>query len=99
MREIQLPRGQVAIVDDEDFEVLNAHQWHVYWNVLTCTFYAFRDVPVVGRKPRNIPMHRHTVGSQRGVRVEHINKNTLDNRRSNLRVCSALEHHRNGLAA
>lgn len=40
-------------------------------------------------------MHRLIVGAPTGMDVDHINHDTLDNRKSNLRVCSHSENLRN----
>jgi hypothetical protein len=40
-------------------------------------------------------MHRLIVGAEDGFQVDHINGDTLDNRRENLRVCSQFENQRN----
>ena len=40
-------------------------------------------------------MHRVITGAREGEHVDHINGNTLDNRRNNLRKCSAQDNVRN----
>jgi hypothetical protein len=40
-------------------------------------------------------LHRLITNAPRGKQVDHINGDTLDNRRSNLRVCSHMENQRN----
>ncbi len=74
MREINLTQGKCALVDDEDFESVDAFKW--YFN----SGYAVR-----GTKPR-IGMARSILGETgRNVVVDHINGDTLDNRKTNLR--------------
>ena len=41
-------------------------------------------------------MHRFIMGSPKGKIIDHINRNTLDNRKSNLRICSHSANIRNG---
>jgi hypothetical protein len=85
MREIPLTRGYVAIVDDEDYEWLMAEGPWCY-----CNGYAVR-----GRG--NIKMHRLILGltAGDGKQADHINRNKLDNRRCNLRLCTASQNHAN----
>lgn len=79
MKEIKLTKGQVAIVDDEDFEELNKYKWHATKH--RNAFYARRAN--YGKRPHQVYMHRQIL---EGVKiVDHINLNSLDNRRSNLR--------------
>lgn len=82
-KEIKLTKGKVTIVDIEDFDHLNGFNWHI------CTKdtreYAQRSV----KNPRNnISMHRYIMNAKKGEYVDHINGDTLDNRRKNLRLCS-----------
>ena len=85
MKEILTTKGKVAIVDDADFAWLSQMKW--YAKEGTRTFYA---VTMVGR--RHVPMHRLIMGSPKGKDIDHINGDGLDNRRSNLRVCSRSEN-------
>ena len=43
-----------------------------------------------------IELHRWIINPPKGKYVDHINKNTLDNRRCNLRICSNSANLRNG---
>jgi hypothetical protein len=87
-KEIELTRGQVAIVDDADFEELNIWKWHYSHpgKGNGTQGYARRARPG-GRKARKekgawIYMHRQICGYDQ---VDHANGNKLDNRRENLR--------------
>jgi hypothetical protein len=88
MREIQLTKGYCALVDDEDYEELMKYRWKA--NVRgEHHVYASRSVIVGGRKGKwtTIMMHRFVTHADPGLVVDHINGNTLDNRKENLRVC------------
>jgi hypothetical protein len=82
MKEIQLTRGYVAIVDDDDYEWLNQWNWHFDEG------YASSVRPRIEGKQRKIRMHRLISGAVSGLEVDHKNGNGLDNRRENLRVCT-----------
>lgn len=95
VREIQLTQGQIAIVDDEDYDALNAFKWYAWWSKYTETFYAVRNTPLGGGKWGRLHMHRFVTSAPEDMHVDHINKNTLDNSKENLRVCPASENQRN----
>ncbi len=78
---IPLTQGKFAIVDAEDFDRLNRYQW--YACKCKSTFYAAR---VEGGK--TIRMHRDIMCAPKGLLVDHIKHNRLDNRKSNLRLCT-----------
>jgi hypothetical protein len=94
MREIPLSRGQVAIVDDEDYEWISKYKWFAHWDVAMGSYYACRNQYVLGSgrdRPKYIrfSMHREILGLKRGDRRKGDHRepsNTLDNRRSNLRI-------------
>ena len=90
MKAIQLTRGKVAIVDDEDFEELNRYKWHC-----SKTGYAIRT-DHRGGKRKDIRMHRQILSEPDGFLIDHINGDKLDNRRVNLRLCTNAENMRNG---
>lgn len=86
---IPLTKGQVAIIDGDDYEKVKKHKWCAdsHNNNL---FYAKTTV-----KGSNLRLHRLIMGAPKGYVIDHINRNGLDNRKSNLRVCSQLENSRN----
>ncbi len=87
VKEIQLDKGQVALVDDDDFERVNAFKWQSTWNNNTGFFYAKRTECNNG-KSSSIYMSRFIMNTPKGITCDHINHNTLDNRKSNLRNCT-----------
>jgi hypothetical protein len=92
MKEIALTQGKVALVDDADYGWLNQWKWTLTIHLHTC--YAYR-MKWDGRRNRHISMHRLITGAPKGQECDHINGNGLDNRRSNLRVCTHLINSRN----
>lgn len=88
MREIPLTRGKFAIVDDEDYEYLSKSEWQY-------GTYAMRSVPKEGGGQRVERMHRVIMNAPKGMEIDHINHNKLDNRKCNLRLCTSSQNSRN----
>ena len=107
MKEIQLTKGYVALVDDEDYERLSQFTWRV--NTCKRTNYAMRHqtegaIPGKTRKgkltekPKRhaVMMHRSILGDiPNGMDVDHIDHNGLNNQKENLRICSRHGNTRN----
>lgn len=75
------------IVDDELFEYLNQFKWYS-----SCRGYAYRYSKEINGKQKKPRIHREIMKDEinnsvnKGLVVDHINKNKLDNRRINLRL-------------
>jgi hypothetical protein len=80
MKYIPLSSGLSCLVDDENHEHLSKHNWNTS-RAKKDQFYA---QAVIGGKI--IRMHRLLCGAKQGDIVDHINGDTLDNRRCNLRI-------------
>lgn len=91
MIEIPLTQGQLALIDDEDFELVSQYKWRANFNSKLKSFYALTDIRNNGERI-TILMHRLITDAPKGKVVDHINHNTLDNRKLNLRVCSQSEN-------
>lgn len=94
MKEIGLTQGHKTVVDDEDFEFLNLTNWHAYVGHNEHV-YAVRNERISATKRTTLKMHRILIGAKSGELVDHINGNTLDNRKSNLRICNKYQSAQN----
>lgn len=72
--------GRFAILDKRDYQMISKHTWFVR-NNRNKYFYAARK-----DKGKIIMMHRIINQTPIGMETDHINHNTLDNRRNNLRT-------------
>jgi len=90
---IPLTKGYFATIDEEDFArvMAAANSWHA--NTRPGGPYAeARD-----HNQRRLLMHRVITGAPKGMVVDHINHNTLDNRKVNLRVVTRQQNQCNVL--
>jgi hypothetical protein len=85
VRVIELTKGQVAIVDDLDFDQLAQYRWCVTLN--NGKFYAMRRVGKAA-----IYMHVAILQVEPGFEIDHKNGNSLDNRRCNLRPATRVQN-------
>lgn len=93
--EIPLTQGQVTLVDEEDYLTVLKHKWCAWYNKCTDSYYVKTASRVEGKKTI-LNMHRYLLGLvDRGRCVDHINGNTLDNRRANLRICTTAQNTKN----
>ena len=86
MKEIELTQGFIALVDDKDFEKLSKYKW--YYN----QGYACRGININKGKRTKLLMHKIINKTPKGYHTDHINGNMLDNRKENLRTCTASEN-------
>lgn len=86
-----------TIIDDEDLEKISNHNWWANTNgrgIRVETDLFIEEQTVWGRK--RISMSRYILNlKSRKFVIDHINGNPLDNRKSNLRVCSHKNNIRN----
>ena len=89
MKQIPLTRGLFAIVDDEDFEWLNRFKWNAHARQRKGNFEATREFVLRDDDGKMRPFHMgmsvFLMGTRHGYVPDHVNRNSLDNRRVNLR--------------
>lgn len=87
MSKIVMSNGQEVEVDQEDYYWLSKYTWR-----LDKDGYAVTYIYIGGGKQRNTKMHRLIMEKNGylidGRLVDHIDRNTLNNRKSNLRLVS-----------
>jgi hypothetical protein len=87
--EIRLTQDKIALIDDEDYPLVSPYKWHAKRDVSTGRFYAYTKVfNNETRKHTRLIMHRVIMGAKRGELVDHIDRDGLNNRRSNLRIAN-----------
>jgi hypothetical protein len=79
-------KGKFALVDDEDYEELMQYRWFV-----STKGYVKRG-KVLNGKYKDVSLHRFILQAKKGLVIDHINHNKLDNQKANLRQCTNAEN-------
>lgn len=91
---IKLLHGLFATIDAEDYDKIKGFRWYAYYDRTTRGYYCRKNIPNFG----TIHLHRLIMDvSDKKMQVDHINHNTLDNRKVNLRICTQNENQKNSL--
>ena len=84
MRIIKLTQGKYTIIDGEDYERVSKFKWCA--SKVQNNFYATRSDH---KNNKTIRLHRFIMNiTNPKIVIDHINCNSLDNRKYNLRLCS-----------
>lgn len=88
MKKIPLTQGKYALVDDEDYDSLVKYKW--------CAVKRGKKY-YAGRRHGNkfVYLHQELLGKYPGLEIDHINGNSLDNWRSNLRLVTHRQNMQN----
>ena len=96
MKKIPLTQGKFAIVDDEDYNLVSKYPWsldspkHAHTSYAICTMYTGRinNKSIMCR----MKLHQLIMRPPKDIHIDHINRNGLDCRRSNMRYCTHSEN-------
>lgn len=89
MKLIKLSQNMYAKVDEDDFKSLSKIKWYASKGHRN-NYYAKNIF-----KRKSLFMHRYIMKARRGQIIDHINGDTLDNRRSNLRLVTPSQNNAN----
>jgi len=93
MKEIKLTRGLTAKVDDEDYDYLM--QWKWFAGRTTHKFFTVARTDRTNGIQRKVTMARLIMNTPMNMVCDHVNHDTLDNRKSNLRNCTRSQNSMN----
>jgi len=90
---IALGHRRYAIIDTEDLRRLSRFRWHAS----TKSLKSFKPRIYAQRNDgdKRVYMHREILSVDGSQEIDHINGNTLDNRKANLRVCTSRQNAQN----
>lgn len=77
-------KDQKVLVDEEDYPVVSRLKWHLKKDKKTS--YAYTNIKIGGVQT-TLSLHRFITGMSSG-QIDHVNRNGLDNRKSNLRYAT-----------
>ena len=87
MKLLSIHGGLFARVDDSDFERLSEFNWHLSRRKKS-SFYVARTKYLGSRRSTKVYLHREIMQPPEGKIVDHIDRDVLNNQRSNLRICT-----------
>lgn len=80
---------KLFFIDGEDFNKVKDYKWHVSRD--KNNFYVKSNIKING-KYKTVKLHRIITSCPDGLAVDHIDGNTLNNTRSNLRICTPAQN-------
>lgn len=86
-KHVPLTRGLVTKVSLQDWDLVSQFKWCAALDKSTGNFYAWRD--------GGLRLHRFLMNAPKHLEVDHRNRDTLDNRRDNLRLCTRQQNQLN----
>ncbi len=93
MKEIRLRKSdKVTLIDDEDYALISKYRW--YCTKERNSYYATGYMIINGIKTET-RMHRLILNAPKGMMVDHIDCNGLNNEKNNLRLATHTENARN----
>jgi hypothetical protein len=92
-----LKHGIFAQIDPEDFDKVKDIRWVAVNSPSNHLLYAQASIPIVGQPGRytTTKMHRLLMDCPKGMVVDHINGDSLDNRKANLRIVTQPQNAKN----
>ena len=84
-----------VLFDKDDIQKLNKFKWHLHLRKKDMRYDVCTNSHGSHSKRSYINMARYIMNCPDDKVIDHINRNTLDNRKSNLRICTIYENNQN----
>ncbi len=84
LAKIKINTGELILVDVEDYNKIIKYNWHLA-----------HGYPRTSINNKKVMLHHLILKKKKGMEVDHINRNKLDNRKKNLRLVTHLENCQN----
>jgi hypothetical protein len=83
-------------IDDEDLELISKYKWYLSTQGYAKTTIHRKETTKLDKNRNiNIAAHRLIMGNPENKQIDHINRDRLDNRKSNLRLATHIENNWN----
>jgi hypothetical protein len=89
MKLIKLTQNKKTKIDNEDYHFFNEYKWYALYSSGIKNYYV---VNYNCRTRKTLYLHRLIMNCPTNKCIDHINRNTLDNRKCNLRICTRSEN-------
>ena len=84
---------KIVLIDDEDYDKIKDYKWYVNLNFKSMCFYVITSNSK--KRGSKFILHRIILNCPKGKYIDHINHNSLDNRKCNLRICTISQNNMN----
>ena len=85
-----------VLISKDDIDKVNAIKWHLMYDETINNYYVQgHDRNVKEKNRKTLRLHRFLLDVPKDKVVDHINRNTLDNRRENLRIVDGIDNAQN----
>ncbi len=97
MKEVKISKtDKVALVDDEDYKLVSQYTWHLATAGRSDkVLYARAHDEFVDKKSKSIFMHKLITKTDRHTRIDHKDRNGLNNQKYNLRIATSSQNSAN----
>ena len=92
--------GYDVMLDDEDLEKVEGHNWHIdtgsFRRGKVYFFYMdYKRIAMYNYVNKRVSLHRTLMNAPKGLVIDHIDGNTLNCQKSNMRICTQAENNKN----
>ena len=88
--------GDIQVkIDINKIDTIKQYRWYANYDKTVNNFYICSAIYGENQKKKVIRLHRLIVDCPQNYEVDHINRDTKDNRMCNLRICTRFENQQN----
>lgn len=85
-------KSLIVLIDKDDIEKVQKFKWNVKYDKTIDNYYVYSHERNNYINRKTLRLHRFLMNCPKDLQVDHVNRNTLDNRKCNLKVCTLQEN-------